>query len=106
MASILNRYEAILKTNVEALIDFAEDPMKMARHLAHHLEDDLARTQREGAALLAEIEGLRSATEQPNADGLLAAKTAELEKLQEIHDRLEQQIHWITEKKLEIHGRR
>ena len=50
MASILNRYENIMSTNVCGMIEFAEDPMKMARHLSHHMEDDLSKTKREGAA--------------------------------------------------------
>ena len=58
MASILNRYENIMSTNVCGMIEFAEDPMKMARHLSHHMEDDLSKTKREGAELIAEIEKL------------------------------------------------
>ena len=38
MASILNRYENIMSTNVCGMIEFAEDPMKMARHLSYHHE--------------------------------------------------------------------
>ena len=73
MASILNRYENIMSTNVCGMIEFAEDPMKMARHLSHHMEDDL-----------------------PNAEALLVAKKAELMKLHEIHEKLNDQIQQIT----------
>ena len=69
MASILNRYENIMSTNVCGMIEFAEDPMKMARHLSHHMEDDLSKTKREGAELM---------------------------KLHEIHEKLNDQIQQIT----------
>ena len=75
MASILNRYENIMSTNVCGMIEFAEDPMKMARHLSHHMEDDLSKTKREA---------------------LLVAKKAELMKLHEIHEKLNDQIQQIT----------
>ena len=85
MASILNRYENIMSTNVCGMIEFAEDPMKMARHLSHHMEDDLSKTKREGAELIV-----------PNAEALLVAKKAELMKLHEIHEKLNDQIQQIT----------
>ena len=81
MASILNRYENIMSTNVCGMIEFAEDPMKMARHLSHHMEDDLSKTKREGAELIAEIEKLEDNKSVPNAEALLVAKKAELMKL-------------------------
>ena len=87
MASILNRYENIMSTNVCGMIEFAEDPMKMARHLSHHMEDDLSKTKREGAELIAEIEKLEDNKSVPNAEALLVAKKAELMKL---HDQIQQ----------------
>ena len=92
MASILNRYENIMSTNVCGMIEFAEDPMKMARHLSHHMEDDLSKTKREGAELIAEIEKLEDNKSVPNAEALLVAKKAELMKLHEIHEKLNDQI--------------
>ena len=80
MASILNRYENIMSTNVCGMIEFAEDPMKMARHLSHHMEDDLSKTKREGAELIAEIEKLEDNKSVPN----------------EIHEKLNDQIQQIT----------
>ena len=96
MASILNRYENIMSTNVCGMIEFAEDPMKMARHLSHHMEDDLSKTKREGAELIAEIEKLEDNKSVPNAEALLVAKKAELMKLHEIHEKLNDQIQQIT----------
>ncbi len=103
MASILNRYESILSMNVCGMIAAAEDSLKMARHLCHHMEDDLSKTKREGVALLAEIEKLEQDTAAPNAEALLVAKKAEMEKLQEIYDKLEEQIRLITKMRASIY---
>lgn len=96
MASILSRYESIMSMNVCGMIEFAEDPMKMARHLAHHLEDDLSKIRREGNALIAEIEKLEADMSVPNAEALLVAKKAELMKLHELHEKLNEQVRQIT----------
>lgn len=96
MASILSRYESIMSMNVCGMIEFAEDPMKMARHLAHHLEDDLSKTRREGVALIAEIEKLEADMSVPNAEALLVAKKADLMKLHELHEKLNDQVRQIT----------
>ncbi len=96
MASILSRYESVMSMNVCGMIEFAEDPMKMARHLAHHLEDDLSKTRREGVALIAEIEKLEADMSVPNAEALLVAKKADLMKLHELHEKLNEQVRQIT----------
>lgn len=96
MASILSRYESIMAMNVCGMIEFAEDPMKMARHLAHHLEDDLSKTRREGNALIGEIEKLEADMTVPNAEALLVAKKADLMKLHELHEKLNEQVRQIT----------
>ena len=96
MASILNRYENVMSMNVCGMIEFAEDPMQMARHLSHHMEDDLSKTKREGAELIAEIEKLEDDKSVPNAEALLVAKKADLMKLHEIHEKLNDQIRQIT----------
>lgn len=103
MASILNRYESIMSMNVCGMIEFAEDPMKMARHLSHHMEDDLSKTKREGAELIAEIEKLEEDRTVPNAEALLVAKKAELMKLHELHEKLNDQVHQITAMKAAIY---
>lgn len=96
MATILNRYDNIMAMKVEGMIELAEDPMKMAHHLAHHMEDDIVRTRREGYALIADIEKLEDDMSVPNADALLVAKKAELMKLHEIHEKLQEQLRQIT----------
>ena len=77
--------------------------MKMARHLSHHMEDDLSKTKREGAELITEIEKLEADKSVPNAEALLTAKRAELMKLYEIHEKLNDQIHQITAMKAAIY---
>ena len=96
MATILNRYSNIMAMNVGGMIELAEDPMKMANHLAHHMEDDIARTRREGYALLEDIEKLEDDRSVPNAEALLVAKKAELMKLHEIHEKLQEQQRQIA----------
>lgn len=96
MGSILSRYESIMSMNVCGMIELAEDSMKMARHLAHHMEDDLSKTRREGLALIAQIEKLEADLSVPNAAALLTAKKAELVKLHEINEKLNEQIRQIT----------
>ena len=96
MASILNRYDSIMAMNVCGMIEFAEDPMKMARHLEHHMEDDISKTKREGYELINDIEKLEDDMSVPNAEALLVAKKAELMKLHEIHEKLQEQQRQIT----------
>ena len=104
MGSILNRYESIMSMNVCGMIEFAEDPMKMARHLAHHMEDDLSKTTREGGALIVEIEKLEADMSVPNAEALLVAKKAELMKLHEVHEKLNEQVRQITAMRAAIYA--
>ena len=103
MATILNRYDSIMAMNVCGMIEFAEDPMKMARHLEHHMEDDISKTKREGYELIGEIEKLEDDMSVPNAEALLIAKKAELMKLHEIHVKLQDELHQITSMKHAIY---
>ena len=103
MATILNRYDSIMAMNVCGMIEFAEDPMKMARHLEHHMEDDIAKTKREGMELIGDIEKLEDDRSGPNAEALLIAKKAELMKLHEIHEKLKDQLYQITAMKMAIY---
>lgn len=103
MASILNKYESIMSTNVCGMIETAEDPLRMARHLANNLEDDLSRTRREGSELILEIETLEADLSVPNAEALLTAKKARLMRLYEIQQRLDEQVHQITEIRARIY---
>lgn len=103
MASILNRYDSIMAMNVCGMIEFAEDPMKMARHLEHHMEDDISKTKREGYELINDIEKLEDDMSVPNAEALLVAKKAELMKLHEVHEKLKDQLHQITAMKMAIY---
>ncbi|MBQ9091342.1 MAG: hypothetical protein IJY52_03620 [Anaerotignum sp.] len=103
MATILNRYDSIMAMNVCGMIELAEDPMKMARHLEHHMEDDISKTKREGYELIGEIEKLEDDMSVPNAEALLVAKKAELMKLHEIHEKLRDELYQITAMKAAIY---
>ena len=103
MASILNRYDNIMATNVCGMVELSDDPMKMVRHLLHHIEDDISKTRREGSELIADIEKLEADMSVPNAEALLVAKKAELMKLHEIHEKLDEQIHQLTEIRTHIY---
>lgn len=103
MASILNRYESIMAMNVCAMVEFSDDPMKMVRHLMHHMEDDQAKTRREGTELIGEIEKLEDDISVPNAEALLVAKKAELMKLHEINERLTEQIRQLTQIRAQLY---
>ncbi len=103
MGSILNRYDNIMAVNVCGMVELSDDPMKMVRHLMHHMEDDLSKTRREGSALIAEIERLEDNRSLPNAELLLTAKKAELMKLHEINERLAEQLHQLTEIRAKIY---
>lgn len=103
MASILNRYDSIMAMNVCGMIESAEDPMKMARHLEHHMEDDISKTKREGYELIGDIEKLEDDMSVPNAEALVLAKKAELMKLHEIHEKLKNELHQITTMKAKIY---
>ena len=103
MASILDRYDRIMAMNVCGMVEFAEDPMKMARHLEHHMEDDISKTKREGYELIGEIEKLEDNRSLPNAEALLVAKKAELMRLHEIHEKLKDELFQITAMKAKIY---
>lgn len=103
MASILNRYDNIMATNVCGMVECSDDPMKITRHLMHHVEDDLSKTRREGNELIAEIEKLEADLSLPNAQALLTAKKADLMKLHEIHERLEDELQKLTEIRAKIY---
>ena len=96
MGSILNRYDNIMAANVCGMVELSDDPMKMVRHLMHHMEDDLSKTRREGSVLISEIERLEDNRTLPNAEALLVAKKAELMKLHEINERLGEQLYQLT----------
>ena len=47
MAGILSRFKTIMEANINALLDKAEDPVKMADQLARDLEKDLGEVKAE-----------------------------------------------------------
>ena len=54
MAGILSRFKDIMSSNINALLDKAEDPMKMIDQYLRNLESDLGKVKAETAAVMAE----------------------------------------------------
>lgn len=65
--SILARLSDLLRVNVHALLDRAEDPERMAAHLLHTLEEGLDAARAEAARALAAERGLKREVEQHRA---------------------------------------
>jgi phage shock protein A len=54
MAGILNRFKDIMSSNINALLDKAEDPEKMVDQYLRNMESDLGKVKAETAAVMAE----------------------------------------------------
>lgn len=54
MAGILSRFKDIMSSNINALLDKVEDPMKMIDQYLRNLESDLGKIKAETAAVMAE----------------------------------------------------
>ena len=54
MAGILKRFGDIMASNINALLDKAEDPAKMIDQYLRNLESDLGKVKAETAAVMAE----------------------------------------------------
>ena len=54
MAGILSRFKDIMSSNINALLDKVEDPMKMIDQYLRNLESDLGQVKAETAAVMAE----------------------------------------------------
>ena len=73
MAGILSRFKTIMEANINALLDKAEDPVKMADQLARDLEKDLGEVKAEAVSVMAEEKRAKRAYDEG---------VAEVEKLQ------------------------
>lgn len=73
MAGILSRFKTIMEANINALLDKAEDPVKMADQLARDLEEDLGEVKAETVSVMAEEKRAKRAYDEG---------VAEVEKLQ------------------------
>ena len=73
MAGILSRFKTIMEANINALLDKAEDPVKMADQLARDLEKDLGGVKAETVSVMAEEKRAKRAYDEG---------VAEVEKLQ------------------------
>ena len=54
MANILDRFSTIIKSNINALLDKAEDPAKMIDQYLLDLRENLAEVKKETAGVMAE----------------------------------------------------
>lgn len=52
MAGILSRFKDIMSSNINALLDKVEDPMKMIDQYLRNLESDLGKVKAETAAVM------------------------------------------------------
>ena len=73
MAGILSRFKTIMEANINALLDKAEAPVKMADQLARDLEKDLGEVKAETVSVMAEEKRAKRAYDEG---------VAEVEKLQ------------------------
>lgn len=64
MSGILGRFKTIMEANVNALLDKAENPVKMAEQLARDLEDDLGKVKAETASVMAEVKRAQRAYDE------------------------------------------
>ena len=75
MASILSRFNDILKANINELLDKLEDPSKMIDQYLRDMMEDLAEVKKETAGVMAE---------EARAKRLADANSAEVEKYLEL----------------------
>lgn len=65
---ILTRFKDIMASNVNALLDKAEDPEKMIDQYLRNLEDDYAEVKAETASVMAEAKGAQRKVDECNAE--------------------------------------
>lgn len=68
MAGILKRFKDIMESNINALIDKAEDPAKMIDQYLRNLEEDLGKVKAETAAIMAEETRCKRQLDECNAE--------------------------------------
>lgn len=68
MAGILSRFKTIMEANINALLDKAEDPVKMADQLARDLEKDLGEVKAETVSVMAEEKRAKRAYDEGMAE--------------------------------------
>ena len=68
MANILERFNTIIKSNINALLDKAEDPAKMIDQYLLDLRESLAEVKKETAGVMAEEARCRRAYEENQRD--------------------------------------
>ncbi|MCR5624227.1 MAG: PspA/IM30 family protein [Lachnospiraceae bacterium] len=66
--SILSRFASIMKSNINALMDAAEDPGKMADQTLRELRQDLAEVKKETASVMANEKRAKRLVDECNED--------------------------------------
>ena len=65
---ILKRFKDIMSSNINAMLDKAEDPEKMADQYLRNLEEDFSKVQSETASVMAEEKRARRAVDENKAE--------------------------------------
>ena len=65
---ILTRFKDIMASNINALLDKAEDPEKMIDQCLRNLNSDLGKVKSETAAIMAEEQRAKRALDECNAE--------------------------------------
>jgi len=81
MASILDRFNDIIKANVNALVDKMEDPSKMIDQYLREMMDQLAEVKRSTAGVMAQETSTKRLVDDNQAQ---AAKYADFAKKKEL----------------------
>lgn len=68
MAGILQRFKDIMASNINALLDKAEDPEKMIDQCLRNLNEDLAKVKAETAAVMADEQRAKRELDECNAE--------------------------------------
>ena len=68
MANIITRFKDIMSSNINALLDKAEDPSKMIDQYLRNLESDLGKVKAETASVMAEEKRAKRELDECNND--------------------------------------
>lgn len=77
MAGIISRFKDIMSSNINALLDKAEDPSKMIDQYLRNLESDLGKVKSETASVMAEEKRSKRELDECNQDIAKMQKYAE-----------------------------
>src|SRR5690625_7562825 len=93
--SILSRFQDIISSNVNALLDRMEDPEKMIDQYLRNMSNDLAEVKENTASVMAEERGSKRLVEENEAE---AVKNEDLAK-KDLKDGKEDEVRVMIDKK-------